>query len=319
MRFRQLGRSGLTVSAVGLGCNNIGRTLDVAGTRKLVDAAQDAGITVLDTADIYGGYRGQSEEILGEVLEGRRDDVVLATKFGMDMAGANGPDWGARGSRRYVRRAIEASLRRLRIDHVDLYQYHEPDGVTPVEETLAALDELVAQGKVRYVGSSNFAGWQLAQADHVARETGVTRFVGAQNEYSLLDRRVEAELVPAAVEYGVGVLPFFPLANGLLTGKYSRGVPPSPGTRIADRKPQLHATAPWDVIERLERYAAERGVTLLDVAIGGLLAQPAVASVITGATSPEQVRANARAGEWQPTEADLEALDEIVPPPEPAR
>ena len=319
MRFRQLGRSGLTVSAVGLGCNNIGRTLDVAGTRKLVDAAQDAGITVLDTADIYGGYRGQSEEILGEVLEGRRDDVVLATKFGMDMAGANGPDWGARGSRRYVRRAIEASLRRLRIDHVDLYQYHEPDGVTPVEETLTALDELVAQGKVRYVGSSNFAGWQLAQADHVARETGVTRFVGAQNEYSLLDRRVEAELVPAAVEYGVGVLPFFPLANGLLTGKYSRGVPPSPGTRIADRKPQLHATAPWDVIERLERYAAERGVTLLDVAIGGLLAQPAVASVITGATSPEQVRANARAGEWQPTEADLEALDEIVPPPEPAR
>ena len=319
MRFRQLGRSGLTVSAVGLGCNNIGRTLDVAGTRKLLDAAQDAGITFLDTADIYGGYRGQSEEILGEVLEGRRDDVVLATKFGMDMAGANGPDWGARGSRRYVRRAIEASLRRLRIDHVDLYQYHEPDGVTPVEETLAALDELVAQGKVRYVGSSNFAGWQLAQADHVARETGVTRFVGAQNEYSLLDRRVEAELVPAAVEYGVGVLPFFPLANGLLTGKYSRGVPPSPGTRIADRKPQLHATAPWDVIERLERYAAERGVTLLDVAIGGLLAQPAVASVITGATSPEQVRANARAGEWQPTEADLEALDEIVPPPEPAR
>ena len=319
MRFRQLGRSGLTVSAVGLGCNNIGRTLDVAGTRKLLDAAQDAGITFLDTADIYGGYRGQSEEILGEVLEGRRDDVVLATKFGMDMASANGPDWGARGSRRYVRRAIEASLRRLRIDHVDLYQYHEPDGVTPVEETLAALDELVAQGKVRYVGSSNFAGWQLAQADHVARETGVTRFVGAQNEYSLLDRRASTELTDAAVAYGVGLLPFFPLANGLLTGKYSRGVPPSPGTRIADRKPQLHATAPWDVIERLERYAAERGVTLLDVAIGGLLAQPAVASVITGATSPEQVRANARAGEWQPTEADLEALDEIVPPPEPAR
>lgn len=319
MRYRQLGRSGLTVSAVGLGCNNVGRTLDVAATRKLVDAAQDAGITFLDTADIYGGYRGQSEEILGEVLEGRRDDLVLATKFGMDMAGANGPDWGARGSRRYVRRAIEASLRRLRTDHVDLYQYHEPDGVTPVEETLAALDELVADGSVRYVGSSNFAGWQLAQADHVARETGATRFVSAQNEYSLLDRRVEAELVPAAVEYGVGVLPFFPLANGLLTGKYSRGVAPRAGTRIADRKPGLHATAPWDAIEALERYAAERGITLLDVAIAGLLAQPAVASVIAGATSEEQVRANARAGGWQPTEADLEELDEIVPSPEPAR
>jgi 1-deoxyxylulose-5-phosphate synthase len=315
VRFRQLGRSGLTVSAVGLGCNNIGRTLDVAATRKLVDAAQDAGITFLDSADTYGGYRGQSEEILGEVLEGRRDEVVLATKFGMSMAGANGPDWGARGSRRYVRRAIEASLRRLRTGHVDLYQYHEPDGVTPVEETLAALDELVAEGKVRYVGSSNFAGWQLVQADHVARETGATRFVSAQNEYSLLDRGVEAELVPAAVEYGVGVLPFFPLANGLLTGKFSRRVAPRPGTRIADRKPELHATAPWDVIEGLERYAAERGITLLDVAIGGLLAQPAVASVIAGATSEEQVRANARAGDWQPTEADLDALDEIAPPP----
>ena len=319
MRFRQLGRSGLTVSAVGLGCNNIGRTLDVAATRKLLDAAQDAGITLLDTADIYGGYRGESEEILGEVLAGRRDDLVLATKFGMDMAGANGPDWGARGSRRYARRAVEASLRRLRTDHVDLYQYHEPDGVTPIEETLAALDELVAEGKVRYVGSSNFAGWQLGQADHVARETGATRFVSAQNEYSLLDRRVEDELVPAAVEYGVGVLPFFPLANGLLTGKHSRGAPPQPGTRIADRKPALHANAPWDVIEGLERYAAERGATLLEVAIGGLLAQPAVASVIAGASSGEQVRANARAGGWEPSEADLAVLDEIAPRPEPVR
>ena len=314
MRFRQLGRSGLTVSVVGLGCNNIGRTLDVAATRKLVDAAIDAGVTLFDTADTYGAYRGQSEEILGEVLDGRRDGVVLATKFGMDMRGANGPDWGARGSRRYVRIAVEASLRRLRTNYIDLYQYHEPDGVTPVEETLAALDELVAEGKVRYVGSSNFRAWQVAQADHVARETGATRFVGAQNEYSLLDRRVEADLVPACLEYGVGVLPFFPLANGLLTGKYSRSDRPRPGTRIADRKPQLYETAPWDVLERLERYAAERGRTLLEVAIGGLAAQPAVASVIAGATSEEQVRANARAGEWEPTEADLDSLDEIVPP-----
>ena len=314
MRFRQLGRSGLTVSVVGLGCNNVGRTLDLAATRKLVDAAIDAGITLFDTADTYGAYRGQSEEILGEVLDGRRDGVVLATKFGMDMRGANGPDWGARGSRRYVRIAVEASLRRLRTNYIDLYQYHEPDGVTPVEETLAALDELVAEGKVRYVGSSNFRAWQVAQADHVARETGATRFVGAQNEYSLLDRRVEADLVPACLEYGVGVLPFFPLANGLLTGKYSRSDRPRPGTRIADRKPQLYETAPWDVLERMERYAAERGRTLLEVAIGGLAAQPAVASVIAGATSEEQVRANARAGEWEPTEADLDSLDEIVPP-----
>jgi aryl-alcohol dehydrogenase-like predicted oxidoreductase len=319
VRFRQLGRSGLTVSVLGLGCNNIGRTLDVAATRKLVDAATDAGITFFDTADIYGGYRGQSEEILGEVLGSRRDEIVLATKFGMDMAGVNGPDWGARGSRRYVRIAVEASLRRLRTDHVDLYQYHEPDGVTPVEETLAALDELVAEGKVRYVGSSNFAGWQVAQVDHLARETGATRFVSAQNEYSLLDRRVEAELVPACLEYGVGVLPFFPLANGLLTGKYSRGVPPAAGTRIADRKPQLYERAPWDVLEGLERYAAERGRTMLDVAIGGLAAQPAVASVIAGASAEEQVRANARAAEWEPTEADLDALDDVVPPPEPVR
>ena len=319
MRFRQLGRSGLTVSVLGLGCNNIGRTLDVAATRKLVDAATDAGITFFDTADIYGGHRGQSEEILGEVLGSRRDEIVLATKFGMDMAGVNGPDWGARGSRRYVRIAVEASLRRLRTDHVDLYQYHEPDGVTPVEETLAALDELVAEGKVRYVGSPNFAGWQVAQVDHLARETGATRFVSAQNEYSLLDRRVEAELVPACLEYGVGVLPFFPLANGLLTGKYSRGVPPAAGTRIADRKPQLYERAPWDVLEGLERYAAERGRTMLDVAIGGLAAQPAVASVIAGASAEEQVRANARAAEWEPTEADLDALDDVVPPPEPVR
>ena len=308
MRYRQLGRSGLTVSVVGLGCNNLGRSLDVAGTRKVVDAALDAGITLFDVADTYGGHRGESEEILGEVLEGRRDDVVLATKFGMDMRGANGPDWGARGSRRYVRRAVEASLRRLRTDHLDLYQYHQPDGVTPIEETLAALDELVRAGKVRYVGSSNFAGWQVAQADHVAAGIGAERFVSAQNEYSLLDRRAEAELVPACAAYGVGVLPFFPLANGLLTGKYARDVPPPAGTRLGDRKRELHASAPWDVLDRLGRYAADRGLKMIDVAVGGLAAQPAVASVIAGATSPDQVRANARAGGWTPTADDLAEL-----------
>jgi aryl-alcohol dehydrogenase-like predicted oxidoreductase len=312
MRYRPLGRSGLTVSVVGLGCNNLGRVLDVAATRKVLDAALDAGITLLDVSDTYGGHRGESEEILGEVLEERRDDVVLATKFGMDMDGANGPDWGARGSRRYVRLAVEASLRRLRTDHLDLYQYHRPDGVTPIGETLAALDELVRAGKVRYVGSSNLAGWQVAQADHVAAERGAERFVSAQNEYSLLDRGVEAELVPACAAYGVGLLPFFPLANGLLTGKYTRDVPPPAGTRLGDRKRDLHASAPWDVLERLGRYAADRGLGMVDVAIGGLAAQPAVASVIAGATSPEQVRANARAGEWEPTPDDLAALDRIT-------
>ena len=314
MRYRQLGRSGLTVSVVGLGCNNLGRTLDVAATRKLLDAALDEGVTFLDVADAYGGHPGQSEEVLGEALSGRADEVVLGTKFGNDMRGANGPDWGARGSRRYVRRAVEASLRRLRVDHVDLYQYHRPDGITPVEETLAALDELVAEGKIRYAGSSNLTAWEVARADHVARETGTVRFVSAQNELSLLDRRASTELTDAAEAYGVGLLPYFPLANGLLTGKYTRDEEPPAGTRIAERKRALWEQAPWDTIERLSAYAAERGVTLLDVAVGGLAAQRAVASVIAGATSAEQLRANVRAGDWRPTEEDLDVLDDIVPP-----
>ena len=315
MRYRQLGSSGLTVSVVGLGCNNIGRSLDAADTRKVLDAALDTGVNLLDLADTYGGHRGQSEEVLGEVLGADRDRFVLATKFGNDMGGVNGPDWGARGSRRYIRIALEASLRRLRTDHVDLYQYHQPDNRTPIEETLAALDELVTAGKVRYVGSSNFAGWQVAQADHVAAELGAERFVSAQNEYSLLDRKVEAELVPACEAYGVGLLPFFPLANGLLTGKYFRDVPPPPGTRLGDRKADLHANAPWDTLEALRAYADRRGLAMLDVAIAGLAAQPAVTSVIAGATSAEQLRANAAAGEWEPSEEDLDDLDAIVPSP----
>ena len=239
MRYRPLGRSGLIVSVVGLGCNNLGRGLDVAGTRKVLDAALDVGITLLDLADTYGGHRGESEEILGEVLGSRRDEVVLATKFGMDMGGVNGPDWGARGSRRYVRTAVEASLRRLRVDHIDLYQYHRPDGLTPVEETLAALDELVRAGKVRYVGSSNFAGWQVAQADHVAAELGVERFVSAQNEYSLLDRGAEAELLPACEAYGVGVLPFFPLGERAAHREVPAGR--AAAGRHPDRRPQAGA------------------------------------------------------------------------------
>ncbi len=318
MRYRQLGRSGLTVSVVGLGCNNIGRRLDLDGTRAVVDAALDVGITLFDTADIYGTDRdGGSERLLGEVLAGRRDEVVLATKFGMDMAGGNGPDWGVRGSRRYIRLAVEASLRRLRTDHIDLYQLHEPDRRTPMAETLAALGELVSEGKVRYLGSSNLAGWQVADAEWTARTAGTERFISAENNYNLLEREVEADLVPACEHFGIGVLPFFPLANGLLTGKYRRGEPPPAGTRLRD-KPDLLSERNFDRVEALEKYAAERGITLLDVAIGGLAAQPAVASVIAGATRPEQVRANAAAGDWQPGAADIAALDEVAPSARPA-
>ena len=311
MRFRQLGNSGLTVSVVGLGCNNFGLRLDLDGTRAVVDAALDAGITLMDTADVYGG-KGGSETMLGEALKGRRDDVVLATKFGVDMGGANGADWGVRGSRRYIRRAIEASLTRLQTDHVDLYQMHQPDPRTPVEETLAALHELVREGKVRYLGSSNFAGWQVADAHWTAVTEGFSPFVSAQNEYSLLSRGAETELVPVCNRFGVGLLPFFPLANGLLTGKYRRGADAPEGTRLAAR-PERLAEADFDRLEAIQAYADERGISMLDVAIGGLAAQPGVASVIAGATSPEQVTANVAAGDWQPSPEDLVALDEAAP------
>ncbi|GAC1325254.1 MAG: aldo/keto reductase [Mycobacteriales bacterium] len=311
LRFRQLGESGLTVSVVGLGCNNFGQRLDLDGTRAVVDAAIDAGITLLDTADVYGG-QGGSETLLGQVLKGRRDEVVLATKFGLDMGGSNGPDWGVRGSRRYIRRAIEASLTRLQTDHVDLYQMHRPDPLTPIEETLAALHELVREGKVRYLGSSNFAGWQLADAHWSAVTEGFSPLVSAQNEYSLLKRGAEAELVPACKRFGVGLLPYFPLANGLLTGKYRRGADAPAGTRLAAR-PEGLADADFDRLEAIQAYADERGLSMLDVAIGGLAAQPAVASVIAGATSPEQVTANVAAGDWQPSPEDLVALDSAAP------
>jgi aryl-alcohol dehydrogenase-like predicted oxidoreductase len=308
MRYRQLGTSGLTVSVVGLGGNNFGRRCDLEGTRAVVDAALESGITLLDTADVYGG-KGGSETLLGQVLKGRRDQVVLATKFGGRM---DGPEEEARGSRRYIRRAVEASLRRLQTDHVDLYQQHVPDPLTPLEETIAALDELVAEGKIRYGGSSNYAGWQIADADWIARTERRARMISAQNHYSLLERGVEQEVIPACLAHGVGMLPFFPLANGLLTGKYRRGERAPEGTRLAER-PALLTDAAFDRVEALEKYAAERGLTLLEVAVGGLAAQPAVASVIAGATRPEQVRANAAAGAWEPTADDLAALDTIVP------
>jgi aryl-alcohol dehydrogenase-like predicted oxidoreductase len=311
MTYRQLGDSGLTVSTVGVGCNNFGRRLDQDGTNAVVRQAIDSGVTLFDTADIYG--QGASEEMLGLALGSERENVVVATKFGMDMQGANGPDWGVRGSRRYIRKAVEASLRRLGTDWIDLYQLHRPDPQTPIEETLAALDELVREGKVRYLGSSNFTGWQVVDADWTARAAGTTPFISAQNEYSLLERDVEDELVPACEHVGVGLLPFFPLASGLLTGKYRRGEPAPEGTRLAGMAERL-AGADWDTIEALEAYAAQRGLRPIDVAVGGLAAQPAVASVIAGATRPEQVVDNVRAGLWEPTAEDLAELDQITTP-----
>jgi aryl-alcohol dehydrogenase-like predicted oxidoreductase len=309
---RPLGTSGLVVSRVGLGCNNFGRRIGLDQARAVVDAAFDEGVTLFDTADSYG----DSEKILGTALDGRRDQVVVATKFGWDLGGANGPDWGARGSRRYIRRAVERSLRRLHTDWIDLYQLHRPDGVTPMEETLEALTELVREGKVRYLGSSNLAAWQVAEAEWLARSRGSERFVSAQNHYSLLDRGVEAELVPACQQYGVGLLPYFPLANGLLTGKYRRGEAAPEGTRLAGPRGAGELTdGRFDLVEALEAFAAERSLSLLDVAIGGLAAQPAVASVIAGATSPDQVKANVAAGRWRPTTDDLTALDGIAPTP----
>ena len=313
MSYRRLGASGLVVSAVGIGCNNFGRKLDVDGTRAVVDAALDAGITLFDTADIYGTPHGSSEECLGAALKGRRDEVVLATKFGMDMEGLNGADHGARGSRSYIIRAVEASLRRLGTDHIDLYQLHTPDEATPIEETLSALDDLVRSGKVRYLGNSNFAGWQIADADWTARTAGLTPFISAQNQYSLLHREVEDEVVPACEQFGLGLLPFFPLDSGLLSGKYQRGTPPAEGTRLAQERYQRWLDgADWDTIEALTAYGKERGHTLLDVAIAGLAAQPAVTSVIAGATTPDQVRANAAAGQWRLTADDVAALDRIL-------
>jgi aryl-alcohol dehydrogenase-like predicted oxidoreductase len=312
MTFRRLGRSGLVVSTVGLGTNNLGMKLDEAQSKAVVDAAFDHGITLFDTADSYGA----SEERLGRLLEGRRDDVVLATKFGSDASrrgNGNGADWGARGARRYVRKAVEASLRRLRTDWIDLYQLHTPDLQTPIEETLSVLTDLVHEGKVRYLGHSNFSGFQTAEAEWQARTHGFERFVSAQNEYSLLERGVETDLVPALEHYGIGLLPFFPLASGLLSGKYRRGEEAPAGSRIAAWGQQSRLTdALFDRLEALEAFAAERGATLLDVALGGLAARPAVASVIAGATSPEQVAANVTAGLWQPSADDLAGLDELT-------
>ena len=310
MTYRPLGASGLMVSAVGIGCNQFGRKVDLEGVREILAAARDTGVTLLDTSDSYGP-QGASESLIGEAIAGQRDEFVIATKFGSDMGGINGPDYGARGARRYVRRAVETSLQRLRTDHIDLYQLHRPDPITPIEETLSVLTDLVREGKVRYLGCSNFAGWQIADADWTSRTAGLERFISVQNRYSLLDRSIEAEVVPAAERFGLGVLPYFPLEYGLLTGKYKRGQAAPENSRGSGGAPWLES-ADWDRIEAVEKYAAGRGLTPLDVAIAGLAAQPTVASVISGATSGDQVRANAAALRWEPTAEDLEELDAIT-------
>lgn len=312
MRYRPLGNSGLLVSVVGLGCNNFGRRLNVEQTRSVVDAAIDVGVTLLDTAETYGGA-GRSEEMLGEVLAGRRDQVVLATKFGSQGSDMGyGPAAGAKGSRSYVRRAVEHSLRRLRTDYIDLYQIHTPDPITPIEETLSALTELVQAGLVRYIGHSNFSPVQIMTAAAAARELSAVPFISAQNHWSLLERHAELEVVPTAIQCGLGVLPFFPLANGLLTGKVRRGVPPAAGSRLADRKDYI-TDHKLDKVEALADWAEKHGRTMLEVAIGGLAALPGCTSVIAGATSSEQVKANAAAGQWEPTPEDRADIDGLAP------
>jgi aryl-alcohol dehydrogenase-like predicted oxidoreductase len=305
MRTRRLGPDGPDVSIVGLGCNNFGVRLDLERTRAVVNEALDAGVTLFDTADIYGG-KGGSETFLGELLAGRREDVVLATKFGGDM----GDGTEARGSREYIRKAIDASLRRLRTDVIDLYQYHTPDGITPFEETFGALDELVREGKVRFVGHSNLDAGQVEEVDELCHARGFARPVSAQNEYSLLERDAETALLPTCERLGVGVLPYFPLASGLLTGKYRRNEERPSGTRLADRD-HVFTDETFDRLEALEEFARSRGLTLLQVAIGGLLARPVIASVIAGATGPEQLRANVAAAGWEPAADDLDALNEL--------
>ncbi|ALE05571.1 aldo/keto reductase [Arthrobacter sp. ERGS1:01] len=316
IEYRQVGASGLTVSTVGLGCNNLGRSGTVTesqeGSDAVVHAALDAGITLFDVADTYGKAPGVSETFLGKALGKERENVIVATKFGMDAQGANGVDWGRRGSRKYIMQSVEASLRRLNTDFIDLYQFHTPDRFTPIAETLAALDELVTAGKVRYIGNSNMAGWQIAEAEFTARISGGSRFISSQNHYNLLDRRAELEVTPAAEAFGLGVLPYFPLANGLLTGKYSAGVAPE-GSRLSHVRQNLVADADYDQLRAFGDFAAARGLNELQVAFSWLAAQPSVASVIAGATKPEQIRQNAQAADWKPSAEELAELDAIFP------
>jgi aryl-alcohol dehydrogenase-like predicted oxidoreductase len=315
LEHRPLGRSGLRVSAVGLGGNNFGRagtlTETQEGTDAVVHAALDAGVTFIDTADVYGREYGLSETLLGNVLRGRRDEVVIATKFGHSAIPSPITSWGAGGSRRYIRLAVEGSLRRLQTDWIDLYQLHTPDPNTPIDETLSALDDLVREGKVRYIGHSNLPAWQLAEAELVARQLGTVRFVSAQDEYNLLRRRVEAEVLPATRHFELGFLPYFPLQNGLLTGKFSRAEQPA-DTRIMRQRPYIVEQAPWDVLERYADFAAARGISMLEATFGWMLAEPALSSVIAGATKPEQIRENAAAGAgWRPDAEEAQEISDL--------
>lgn len=308
MDQRRVGASGLKVSEIGLGCNNFGMRIDQARTDEVVAAALDAGITLFDTADIYGGQK--SEVMLGKALGKRRAEVVVATKFAMPMGeGLSG------GSRRYVMGAVEASLRRLGTDWIDLYQMHTPDPETPIEETLDALDDIVRQGKARYIGCSNFAGWQIADAHWIAKVSHRTHFISAQNLFNILERRSAFEVVPASERFGLGLLPYFPLASGLLSGKYARGAPAPEGTRLAvwgARGQAALSEANFARLEKLTAWAAERGKSLLELAFAWLLGHAVVPSVIAGATSAAQVQANAAAGGWKLTAAEIAEVAELA-------
>jgi len=311
MQIRNLGGSGLRVSAVGLGCNNFGQRVDLEGSRKVIHRALDLGITLFDTADIYAGMGG-SETVLGTVLGDKRKDIVLATKYSKPMA-SDGNKQGA--SRRYIMNAVEASLRRLKTDYIDLYQQHDYDELTPIDETLRALDDLIRQGKVRYIGNSNFPAWRVAEAEHVARAMNVSRFISCQDEYSLVVRNVEKDLLPCAREYRLGVLPFFPLASGLLTGKYKRGEAAPTDTRFG-KAPQLRdryvTPRNEDIVDKLQVFAKQRGHSMLELAFSWLAARPQVASVIAGATRIEQVEQNVKAIAWMLSPEDVAEIDRIT-------
>jgi aryl-alcohol dehydrogenase-like predicted oxidoreductase len=309
---RNLGRSGLLVSVVGLGCNNFGGRTDFEATKNVVHKALDLGITFFDEADTYGDPRGSSEACLGQILGDRRKDIVLATKFARPMDAA-GRMQGA--SRRYIMAEVEASLRRLKTDWIDLYQQHQPDPLTPIEETLRALDDLVRQGKVRYIGCSTLPAWQVVEAQWTSKHLGLHHFISCQEEYSLLARGLDGEMMPMLESYGLGLIPFRPLADGLLTGKYERGMPPPAGTRLATmaRAAERNFTDEnWVIVERLAGFAAERGHTLLELAFSWLACRPAVASVIAGATRPDQVEENVRAVAWALTPQEMQEIDALT-------
>jgi aryl-alcohol dehydrogenase-like predicted oxidoreductase len=313
MQYRSIGKSGVQVSEIGLGCNNFGWRLDRERSRAVIDKAIDAGITLYDTADVYG--QGGSETIMGEILGERRKQIVLATKFGLPMD-KEGLKKGA--SRRYIMSAVEDSLRRLQTDWIDIYQLHRPDGVTPMEETLRALDDLITQGKVRYAGCSNVPAWQVADAAWIAKTRGFAGFISCQDEYSLIVRGIEADLIPATEAYGLGVLPYFPLASGLLTGKYRKDAPLPEGARLTNLKGQpffeKYVTGKnLDIASKLEEFAASRGHSLLDLAFAWLLAQKCVSSVIAGATTAEQVEANVATAGWVLTAEELAEIDKVAP------